>query len=314
MFKQRTIREKVNLRGVGLHSGQHIRMEILPAPEDNGITFVRADLPAHPELKASVENLVATTLATTLGVSTRNGMVAVATVEHLLAAFLGLGVDNARILLDGPEVPVLDGSAGPFVDALLGAGFEEQRRSRRLLVIKKEVRIRDGEKMARIVPGAALRVKCSLAFDNPLILPATFHFRSDTHNFQREIARARTFGFLHEVAYLRSRGLALGGSLDNAIVIDNYRVLNPEGLRFPDEFARHKVLDALGDLSLFGMPVVGHVTLHCSGHTLNTRLVQAVLADARAYGVVESADAETPAVAGDSVSPLAVFETAEGIA
>ena len=304
MLRQRTIREKATCTGVGLHSGQQIKLELLPAPEGHGVTFLRTDLPRHAEIRACIEHVTDTTLATTLAAGSGAQRASVATVEHLLAALAGLGVDNVQVLLSGPEVPILDGSAGPFVDLIMTAGIELQRKPKRFLVIKKEVKVRDGDKTARITPGAGLRITCSLDFDHPLIAPAPYRFEFSERAFQREIARSRTFGFIEDVEKLRSRGLARGGSLDNAIVIDSYRVLNPEGLRFPDEFVRHKVLDAIGDLSLFGMPLVGRVHLHRTGHALNTALVRAVFA-ARAYDIVEPAAAE---LASDAAADSRMFE------
>lgn len=314
MLRQRTIREKVSCIGVGLHSGRQIKIEILPSSDNTGVTFVRTDLPSHPEIQASIDNLADTTLATTLAVNIAGVRASVGTVEHLLAAFAGLGIDNARVLIDGPEVPILDGSAGPFVELLLSAGIEYQRQLKKFLVIKKEVSVTDGDKVARMTPGDGFRLTCSLDFDHPLIPPTRFRFEFSERAFQKDIARARTFGFLEDVEALRSRGLARGGSLENAIVIDGFRVLNPEGLRFADEFVRHKVLDAIGDFSLIGMPILGRLHLHRSGHALNTSLVRAVLADAKAYEIVEPGQAEVERVERGEASPFAVFEQLEGLA
>ena len=311
MLRQRTIREKVGCEGIGLHSGKQIKLELLPSPEDSGITFTRTDLPRHPEIRPCIEHLQDTTLATTLGVEHQGVSVHVGTVEHLLSALMGLGIDNARVLVDGPEIPILDGSAGPFVNMLRQAGVERQRRPKRFMVIKKEVKVRDGNKMARIAPGAGLRITCSLDFDHPLISVSPFRFDFSERSFEREVARARTFGFIEDVEALRQRGLARGGSLDNAIVIDSYRVLNPDGLRFPDEFVRHKLLDALGDIALFGMPVVGRFSSHRGGHALNCRLVRAVLADAKAYEIVQRFDA---AAAREDACAFELFDAVESIA
>jgi UDP-3-O-[3-hydroxymyristoyl] N-acetylglucosamine deacetylase len=291
MLRQRTVREKVSCTGIGVHSGNPIKLEILPAPENTGITFIRSDLPAATELRAHVENVVDTTLATTLATGTNGSRVVVSTIEHLMAAFTGLGVDNARVYVDGPEVPILDGSAAPFVELLQRAGLESQRKPKRFLVIRKEVRVVDGDKEARIAPASSFKINCSVDFDHPLIPPTPLSFELSERGFIRDIARARTFGFLKDVEAMRARGLARGGSLDNAVVIDEYRVLNPEGLRYPDEFVRHKILDAIGDLSLFGMPLIGKVTLKRPGHALNTRLVAKVLGDAKAFDIVEPSTA-----------------------
>jgi len=314
MIRQRTIREKVVCTGVGLHTGRPIQLQLLPAPVDNHITFVRADMAPHAELRAHIEHVADTTLATSLATGVNGSRAQVGTVEHLLAALAGLGIDNIRVLLDGPEVPILDGSAKPFVELLLSAGIEEQRRSKRFLVIKREVKVVDGHKLARLSPGPGFHITCSLDFDHPLISPTPFKFEFSDGAFRREVASARTFGFLGDVQALQARGLARGASLANAIAIDHYRVLNPEGLRFPDEFVRHKVLDAIGDLSLFGMPLIGKAHLSRSGHALNTKLVQAVLSDPRNYEIVEPRDSELLAASYGGKNPFAVFEPVEGVA
>ncbi len=312
MHRQRTIREKVTIEGIGLHSGRPIRMDILPANENNGITFLRTDMGRHAELRACIEHVADTTLATTLAVGVNGSRAVVGTVEHLLAALAGLGIDNAQVLVDGPEIPVLDGSAAPFVELLQAVGTEEQRRPKRVLAIRKEVTVRDGDKLARIRPSGRLNITCAVDFDHPLIPNLPYRFAFSERNFVRDLARARTFGFLRDVEALRARGLARGGSLENAVIIDQYRVLNPDGLRYPDEFVRHNVLDAIGDLSLFGMPVVGNVELRRSGHALNTQLVRAVLADARAYEIVERQPGERTFAAENGRAT--VLEAAESVA
>ncbi len=276
MLRQRTVREKVSVTGIGVHTGDQITIEVLPAPEDTGITFIRTDIPNAVELRAHVDNVVDTTLATTIATGVNGSRVSVSTIEHLMAAFTGLGVDNARVLINGPEVPILDGSAAPFVTMLQGVGIETQRKSKRYLVIKKEVRISEDGKEAKIIPSSGFKIKCAVDFDHPLIPPTPFSFEMSERAFVRDVSRARTFGFLKDVEALRARGLARGGSLENAVVIDEYRLLNPEGLRYPDEFVRHKVLDCIGDLSLFGMPVLGRLTTKRPGHALNTQLVRKV--------------------------------------
>ncbi len=314
MIRQRTIREKVACTGVGLHTGRPIQLELLPAPVDNRVTFVRTDMASHAELRAHVQNVADTTLATTLAAGVNGSRAQVGTVEHLLAALAGLGIDNVRVLLNGPEVPVLDGSAKPFVEMLMSAGIEEQRKSKRFLVVRRDVKVLDGEKLARLSPGPGFHITCSLDFDHPLIPPTPFKLEFSDGTFRREVASARTFGFLGDVEALQARGLARGGSLANAIVIDHYRVLNPEGLRFPDEFVRHKVLDAIGDLSLFGMPIIGKVQLKRSGHALNTKLVKTVLSDPRNYEVVEPRESELACAELGEKSPFAVFEPIESVA
>lgn len=286
MFFQHTIRRKTSCTGIGLHTGSQINLEILPAPADSGISFVRTDIGRHADLQARIEHVGDTTLATTLRVGVNGSSASISTVEHLLAAFAGTGIDNATVLVDGPEIPSMDGSSGPFVDLLENAGTEPQRHLRKFLAIKKEVKVQQGDKSARLTPGAGLSIRCKLDFDHPLIPKTPFRFRFSEKAFQKSLAWARTFGFLKDVQQLRARGLAQGGSLSNAVVIDQYRVLNPEGLRYPDEFIRHKVLDAVGDLSLFGMRVLGKLELDRSGHALNTELVRQVLADPKAYEIV----------------------------
>ncbi|MEM6732305.1 MAG: UDP-3-O-acyl-N-acetylglucosamine deacetylase, partial [Myxococcota bacterium] len=301
------LREKVSCVGVGVHCGKPITLEILPAPEGNGITFHRTDLPGHEELRANVDSVVDTTLATTIAAGVNGTRASVSTIEHLMAAFRGLAVDNARVFVDGPEIPILDGSSKPFVDMVRRAGLEAQRRSRRYLVVRKEVRVTEGDKEARIGPGAGLKITCSVDFDHPLIPSTPFTYDLAERTFERDIAPARTFGFLKDVEALRARGLARGGSLENAVVIDEYKVLNPEGLRFPDEFVRHKVLDAIGDLSLFGMPVIGRVHMTRPGHALNTELVKAVLSDPKAFEVLEPEASEAERASRGEPSRLAVL-------
>lgn len=313
MIRQRTIREKIGCTGVGLHTGRTIRLELLPAPEDSRITFVRTDLRSHLELRADIDYVSDTTLATTLSAGVNGSRAVVSTVEHLLAAFAGVGIDNVRVLVDGPEIPILDGSAAPFVDMVSAAGLEEQRRPKRFLVIKREVKVQHGDKLAKLSPGTGYRVTCELDFDHPLIAPTPFKFEFSESAFRRELMRSRTFGFLRDVEALKERGLARGGSLENAIVIDGYRVLNPEGLRYPDEFVRHKILDAIGDMALFGMPVIGRLVLKRPGHALNTQLVRAVLADPRNFEIVEPTS-ELAQVAALGESSLSVFDPVESIA
>jgi len=313
MLLQRTIREKITCEGIGLHSGQRVKLEMIPAPADSGIRFVRTDVERHDELKACVSNLADTRLATTIGTGVNGSRVTVSTIEHLMAALSGLGIDNLVIHVDGPELPIMDGSSSEFVRRLQAVGIEEQSKAKRFLVIKKEVEVREDDKFARIGPGAGLKIKCSLDFDHPLICPQPFDFEFTEKAFVNELCRARTFGFMKDVQMLQSNGLARGGSLDNAIVIDDYQVLNPEGLRFPDEFVRHKVLDAIGDLALFGLPIIGRVNLHRSGHALNTKLVQTVLNDPKAYEIVEPAVERENYEAAFDISSFAVFEPVESL-
>jgi UDP-3-O-[3-hydroxymyristoyl] N-acetylglucosamine deacetylase len=281
---QHTVAERISISGVGLHSGRPVTLQLLPAAADCGIVFVRTDLPGKPEIPARPEFVVDTALATSLG----RGSARVGTVEHLLAALVGMGVDNVRLELDGPEVPIMDGSSAPFCLLIRNAGLVAQSKARRFLVMKRVVEVRDGEKVAQLSPAPRFSISATIDFRHPLITDQTFRMDFSDRTFDREIARARTFGFLRDVEKLKALGLARGGSLENAIVVDDFNILNPDGLRFPDEFVRHKILDAVGDLSLLGMPVVGHLMAHKSGHALNQKLVAAVLADPDAYAVVSA--------------------------
>lgn len=313
IYRQRTIAEKISCEGIGLHSGRKVPMELLPAPVDAGIVFVRSDLKPAVEIPARREFVVDTQLATTLGRVVNGQAVTIATVEHLLAALAGLGIDNILILVDGAEVPVMDGSAAPFVELLLEAGLEESRGSKRFMAIRREVVVRDGEKVARVTPGPGLQITCSLDFDHPLISTKPFTFNFSERHFRNELCGARTFGFLKDVELLRENGLALGGSLDNAVVIDGFEIMNPSGLRYADEFVRHKILDAIGDLSLIGMPVIGHIHLHCSGHAMNAQLVDAICADPRSYEVVEFGERHGRDV-GPSMGDIPFFESVNSLA
>ncbi|HTP27173.1 MAG TPA: UDP-3-O-acyl-N-acetylglucosamine deacetylase [Anaeromyxobacteraceae bacterium] len=251
-----------------------------PAQPDSGITFLRRD--AGVEIPARAENVVDTRLSTSLGV----GAVRIATVEHVLAALTGMGIDNCRIEVDGPEIPILDGSAAPFVYLIQEARVRTQEAGKRFLLVQEAVEVRDGDKLARIEPARELSVRFTADFNHPLITDQTFHFVFSDRAFAREVARARTFCFLRDVERMQAAGLALGGSLDNAIVVDEFSILNPGGLRYPDEFVRHKVLDVMGDLTLFGLPIIATFCAHKSGHALNQALVRKILAEMRRHRVV----------------------------
>jgi len=283
-FHQRTLAQPVTTRGVGLHSGAQVSMTLRPAPADHGIVFQRLDLPGSPAIPATAAHVVDTALATTLG----NGAARVSTVEHLLAALSGLGIDNLRIEVDGPEVPILDGSAGPFGYLVRSAGIRILDEPKAFVVIKRPVVLREGDREASLSPCNRLRIDCTIDFHHPLVPSQSLSLDFSGSAFSRELARARTFGFLKDVERLKAAGLARGGSLENAIVVDEFSILNPEGLRYPDEFVRHKTLDALGDLALFGRPVIGHLRVRKSGHALHHRLVNRVLADASQYAVVRA--------------------------
>jgi UDP-3-O-[3-hydroxymyristoyl] N-acetylglucosamine deacetylase len=304
MIGQRTLKNSIRATGVGLHTGKKILMRLKPGAIDSGIVFCRSDLPGSAPIEAHAENVGDTMLGTTLV----KGEVRVSTVEHLLSAFAGLGIDNAVIEVSAPEVPIMDGSAGPFVFLLQSAGVEEQLAPKRFIRIKKPVRVEDGDKWAEFRPFNGFKVNFEIEFNHPIFKRRAQRASMDfsTTSFLKEVSRARTFGFMRDLEMLRSRNLALGGSLDNAIVLDDFRVLNEDGLRYEDEFVKHKILDAIGDLYLLGHSLVGEFSGHKSGHALNNMLLRALLADptTREDVVFEtSADApisyvEAPALAG----------------
>lgn len=248
-------------------------MVIRPAGVDEGIVFVRGDLPGNNRIKADVHNVRDTTLATTLGL---NG-VTVSTVEHLMSAFSGMGVDNAVVEVDAPEVPIMDGSARPFVDLLKDVGTRVQSKGKKLLVIKEKIAVSDGEGTAMFLPSPEFRITYKIEFNHPAIGVQSYQMKFSDISYEEEICGARTFGFLRDVEYLQAKGLALGGSLKNAVVLDEDRIINKDGLRFPDEFVKHKILDAIGDLSLLGIPIIGHFVACKSGHRLNNLLLKELL-------------------------------------
>jgi UDP-3-O-[3-hydroxymyristoyl] N-acetylglucosamine deacetylase len=282
-YFQRTVNRAIECTGVGLHTGEKVNIRILPAEPNSGIRFVRTDLKPRIEIPARIENVVSSTLATTIG----KGPATVSTVEHLLATFLGMGIDNGLVEVDGPEVPILDGSAAPHVFLIRESGVRRQNALKRFLVLRRSVQTRLAGKAAAFFPSGEFKISYRVDFDHPMVTDQRLTMSFSARSFQREICRARTFGFLRDLESLKERGLAKGGSLDNAIVLDEFRVLNADGLRFQDEFVRHKILDAMGDLSLIGMPVIGHLAAVCSGHDLNHRLVRKLLATPDAYRVVE---------------------------
>lgn len=273
---QRTIKNPVSCSGIGLHSGKPVHMTLLPAETDRGIVFVRTDL-GRSEVKAAAANTAATNHATTL----RNGRASIQTVEHLLAALSGLGISNLIIEIDGGEAPIMDGSAGPFLRVIVDAGIRTQNKVQPVLKVTRPLFLKDGDKEIAIWPSETPGISCFIDFDHPLVHEQSMSYTGSEENFIREVADARTFGFLKDVEALQASGLALGGSLENAVVLDGETVLNKEGLRFGDEFVRHKVLDIIGDLALAGMPIIGHVVARKSGHSLNAKLVAMVLQDPR---------------------------------
>jgi len=288
MIRQRTLRNTIRATGVGLHTGEKVYLTLRPAPVNTGIVFRRVDLDPMVEIPARAENVGDTTLSTTLV----RGDVRVSTVEHLLSAMAGLGIDNACVELSAAEVPIMDGSAGPFVFLIQSAGIEEQDAPKQFIRIRRPVTVRDGDKTASFLPFNGFKVSFSIEFDHPVFRDRTGHAEVDfsSTSFVKEVSRARTFGFMHEIEYLRSRGLAQGGSVDNAIVVDEYRILNEDGLRYEDEFVKHKILDAIGDLYLLGKSLIGEFRAHKSGHALNNALLRALIADADAWEVVTFED------------------------
>ena len=300
-WNQRTVAKRVSCTGVGLHSGKPATLTLAPAAPDAGVTFVRMDLGV--EIPARNEHVADTTLSTNLAL----GGVRVHTVEHVLAALHGMGIDNCRVEVDGPEIPILDGSAAPFVALVREAGLQSLRAGKRFLVIDQPVEVRDGDKIARLDPAEGLSVEFTADFAHPLITNQGFRVTVSDRSFEREVARARTFCFRRDVERMQAAGLAKGGSLANAVVVDEFSILNPEGLRFPDEFVRHKVLDAIGDLALFGVPVLGALTAVKSGHALNQALVKKVLADQASHRVVR-VTAEEDAPRRAVVPALAIAE------
>jgi len=284
LLHQRTLRNAIKATGVGLHTGEEVYLTLNPAPVDTGIVFRRVDLDPVVEIPARAENVGDTTLSTCLVVDQQR----VSTVEHLLAAMSGLGVDNAFIDVSAAEVPIMDGSAGPFVVLIRSAGIEEQDAPKKFIRVKRKVTVEDGDKVASFLPFDGFKVSFTIDFDQPVFRDRSAHAEMDfaSCSFVREVSRARTFGFMHEIEYLRSKGLARGGSFDNAIVVDDYRILNQGGLRFEDEFVQHKVLDAIGDLYLVGSSLIGEYRAYKSGHALNNTAVRALLAQPDAWEMV----------------------------
>ena len=283
MLRQRTTRRAVSIAGVGLHSGGSARLTIRPARAGTGIIFRRIDQGLGEPVAATAANVVDTRLATTLG----RGETRVATVEHLLAAFAGLGVDNAFVDVAGPELPVMDGSAAPFVRLLRAAGVTEVAAPKRFLRVLREVAVADGAAVAKLQPYDGFRVEYTMEYDHPFFNGRPQYAVVDfaTATFERDVSRARTFGFLADVAKLQATGLALGGGLDNAVVLDEYGIVNAGGLRYRDEFAKHKILDAIGDLYLCGCPIIGAFTGHRSGHATNNAVLRKLLADQESYRI-----------------------------
>ncbi len=281
MLRQRTLKTSVRATGVGVHTGRKVTMVLRPAPVDTGIVFCRSDLPGNPAVPARALNVSNTTMATVIE---KDGA-RVSTVEHLMAAFAGLGIDNAFVDVSGEEVPIMDGSAGTFVFLLQSAGIEEQAAPKRYIRILKPIALEQGDKKVRLEPFNGFKVGFSIEFDHPVFAAGTSEVEVDFAevSFVREVSRARTFGFTQDVEAMRARGLGRGGSLDNVIVIDDFRVLNADGLRMQDEFVMHKALDAVGDLYTLGHPLIGAFYGHKSGHALNNLLLRKLLAERDAW-------------------------------
>lgn len=291
MIKQRTLKNAIRAMGVAVHTGEKVYLTLKPSEIDSGIVFRRTDCNPIMEIRARSENVGETTLSTTL---VKEG-VRISTVEHLMSAFAGLGIDNAIVEVSAPEVPIMDGSAGPFVFLLQSAGIQEQDAPKRFLRIKNKVNIKDGDKWVSLEPFDGFKVAYQLDYDHPVlknsIQKATFNF--STTAYVKEVSRARTFGFLSEYEWLRSKNLGMGASLNNTIVLDDYRVVNEDGLRYEDELVKHKILDAVGDLYLLGHSLIGSFSGFKSGHTLNNRLLQALLAKKSAWEIVTFEDEKT---------------------
>ncbi len=291
MIKQRTLKNTIRATGVGLHSGKKVYLTLKPAPIDTGIIFRRMDLEPVVEIQALAENVGETTMSTTLV----NGAVKVDTVEHLLSAMAGLGIDNAYVEISAPEVPIMDGSAGPFVFLIQSAGIEEQEAAKQFIRILREVSVSDGEKKATFLPFDGFKVSFEIDFNHPVFADRTQTASVDfsSTSFVKEVSRARTFGFMRDIEYLRANNLALGGSVDNAIVVDENSVLNEDGLRYEDEFVKHKILDAIGDLYLLGKSLIGEFRGYKSGHALNNQLILNLLKETDAWEIVSFEDAST---------------------
>ncbi|MDI1361895.1 UDP-3-O-acyl-N-acetylglucosamine deacetylase [Methylotenera sp.] len=281
MLKQRTLKKAISATGVGLHNGEKVTLTLRPAAADTGIVFKRVDLPQPNEILATPNAVHDTRLCSALEA---NGA-RVATVEHIMSALAGLGVDNVYIEVDASEIPIMDGSSGPFVYLLQEAGIVEQAAAKKFIRVKKTVEVIDGDKWVRFEPYHGFKVDFTINFNHPVFENSGSQVKIDfaEDSYIKEISRARTFGFMHEVEYLRSNGLARGGSLDNAIVLDEYRVINDDGLRYDDEFAKHKVLDAIGDLYMLGHPILGAFYAYKSGHALNNQLLRALMQDETAW-------------------------------
>ncbi|MGB2927738.1 MAG: UDP-3-O-acyl-N-acetylglucosamine deacetylase [Desulfobacterales bacterium] len=281
-YKQRTLMHEVGCTGIGLHTGEKVKINLRPAPANSGIKFVRTDLKGRPEVEVRFDNVFDTTLATTIGT---NGC-KVSTIEHLMAAFFGLGIDNAVVELDGPEVPIMDGSAAPFVFLIKSGDVREQKSPKQFIVIKKPFKVDDGNRSVCIYPSKELKITYMIDFQHPLLRNQEYELTFSGRDFVREISTARTFGFMKDVETLKKNGFARGGSLDNAVVIDDFRIINEDGLRFDNEFVRHKILDFIGDISIVGSPIIGHFVVKKSGHFLNQHMLRKLMESKKHWKVM----------------------------
>ncbi len=308
MLKQRTLKKVIHATGVGLHNGEKVTLTLRPAAINTGIIFKRVDLPQPNEIKATPEAVHDTRMCSAL----EQDGARVATVEHLMSALAGLGVDNVLIEVNAPEIPIMDGSSGPFVFLLQEAGLVEQNAAKKFIRILKNVEVLDGDKWVRFEPYHGFKIDFTIDFNHPVFEHSGNNVKIDfaADSYIKEISRARTFGFMHEVEYLRSNGLARGGSLENAIVLDEYRVLNNDGLRYDDEFAKHKVLDAIGDLYMLGYPILGAFYAFKSGHALNNKLLRALMQDETAWEYAtfeEKAEAPAGFTSESQLTPTPVY-------
>jgi len=286
MHLQRTLKKEILCSSIGLHTGRRVNMKIKPAPVDTGIVFIRKDLPDARPILAHFEMVCDTTLATSLG----SDGVTVSTVEHLLSAFSGMGLDNAVIEIDSFEVPIMDGSSRPFVNMLKEVGTRPQGKSKKMLVIKKPVSVKEGDVSAMLLPSDEFKITYEIDFTHAAIGRQSYSFIFTDKNYEDNICHARTFGFLKDVEFLQAKGLGLGASLDNAIVLDDEKIINKSGLRMPDEFVKHKILDAVGDLFLLGMPIIGHFVAHKSGHRLNNLLLRELMRHEGSWEIITEYD------------------------
>lgn len=285
---QQTVARTIRCSGIGLHSGRAVNLKIKPARINHGIKFVRTDLPDKPVIPARFNCVVDTSLATVIGI---NGAI-VSTIEHLMASLAGLSIDNALIELDAYEVPVMDGSAEPFAQIILDAGISQQAAARHFFVLKEPIELKDDGKFVGAYPDSTFRITCNIDFDHPVIRKQTCSIEVLEHQFSGEVAKARTFGFLQEVENLIRDGLARGGSLDNAVVLDKKDIINTDGLRYKDEFVRHKLLDCIGDFSLLGMPILGHIMTHKSGHAFNHAFLKKFFDQKHSWDIQSLPDAD----------------------